>query len=281
MKKFFSIIGMVAILCFSFFYTEKMTSVVKEYDDIMIQIKKENENYKVEAHDAIIKDNTIIPGLKGKQIDEDKSYSKMKRYGKFNSNLITYKEIHPTISLKDNFDKYIISGNPSKRMISLIFLVEENSSIDTILKILNNNKIKANFFIDGNWLENNNEEVANLIEKGHNIGNLSYNRDYTNSSYPWSDTIIKKIAKQDFSYCYSEIEDDVSLKLCSLYNNYTIRPTIVIKNNPLKIVQENLNAGSILSFQINNSIEKELSTVIKYIESKGFTIETLSNHLEE
>ena len=281
MKKFFSVIGVISILCISFFYTEKMTTVIKEYDDIMIQIKEENKNYKVEAIDAIIKDNTIIPGLKGKQIDEDSSYSKMKRYGKFNNNLIVYKAVNPKISLEDNFDKYVIGGNPSKRMVSFIFLVEKNSKIDNILEILNKNRIVANFFIDGNWLEDNNEKVITLIENGHNIGNLSYDRDYTDSSYPWSDTIIKKIAKQDFSYCYTESEDNVALKLCSLYHNYTIKPTMVIKNNPLKEVQENLNSGNIFSFVINNSVEKELPTIIKYIESKGFSIETLSNHLAE
>lgn len=281
MKKFFSVIGVISILCISFFYTEKMTTVIKEYDDIMIQIKEENKNYKVEAIDAIIKDNTIIPGLKGKQIDEDSSYSKMKRYGKFNNNLIVYKAVNPKISLEDNFDKYVIGGNPSKRMVSFIFLVEKNSKIDNILEILNKNKIAANFFIDGNWLEDNNEKAITLIENGHNIGNLSYDRDYTDSSYPWSDTIIKKIAKQDFSYCYTESEDNVALKLCSLYHNYTIKPTMVIKNNPLKEVQENLNPGNIFSFVINNSVEKELPTIIKYIESKGFSIETLSNHLAE
>ena len=281
MKKFFSVIGVISILCISFFYTEKMTTVIKEYDDIMIQIKEENKNYKVEAIDAIIKDNTIIPGLKGKQIDEDSSYSKMKRYGKFNNNLIVYKAVNPKISLEDNFDKYVIGGNPSKRMVSFIFLVEKNSKIDNILEILNKNKIAANFFIDGNWLEDNNEKAITLIENGHNIGNLSYDRDYTDISYTWSDTIIKKIAKQDFSYCYTESEDNVALKLCSLYHNYTIKPTMVIKNNPLKEVQENLNPGNIFSFVINNSVEKELPTIIKYIESKGFSIETLSNHLAE
>lgn len=281
MKKFFSIIGVATILCLSFFYTEKITSVVKEYDDIMIQIKEENNTYKVEATDATIEENTIIPGVKGKQINEDKSYGKMKRYGKFNDNLIVYQDIIPIISIKNNLDKYVISGNINKLMVSLIFLVEENDNIDNILKILNKNNIKANFFVDGNWLEKNNELLVSLINEGHNVGNLSYNRDYTDSSYPWADTIIKKIGKQDFGYCYNEVEDAVALKLCSLYNNYTIRPSVIIKNNPLKEIQENIKSGSIISFKITSSLEQELNSIIKYIKSKGLTIETLSNHLEE
>ena len=281
MKRFFSIIGIITILCLSFFYTEKITMVVKEYDDIMIQIKNENQTYKIEPIDAIIKSNTIIPGLSGKEIDEDKTYSKMKRYGKFNKNLIIYKNITPTISIKDNLNKYIIGGNSKKLMVSLIFLVESNSKIDEVNKILEKNNIKANFFIDGNWLENNNQLVTELINNGHNIGNLSYNRDYTNPSYPWADTIIKKIGKQDFSYCYNDQDDELSLNLCALYNNYTIRPNVIIKNNALKQVKENIKSGSIISFKITKDLENELDVIIKYIKSKGLTIETLNNHLKE
>lgn len=281
MKKFFSIIGVLTILSFSFFYTEKLTNVVKEYDDIMIQIKDANNQYKVEPNNAIIDGNTIIPGIKGKEINQDKTYSKMKRYGKFDSDLIVYQDIDPTISIKNNFDKYVISGNPNKRMVSYIFLVENNDKIDKILKILEKNSLKGNFFIDGNWLENNNQLLVDLIKKGHNIGNLSYNRDYTNSSYPWTDTIIKKIGKQDFGYCYLEEENSIALKLCSLYNNYTIKPSIIVQNNPFKTVEENIKSGSIISFKITNSLEKELDSIIQYTKSKGFDIQTLNNHLEE
>ena len=110
MKKLFESLGVITLICLSFLYTEKTVEVVKEYDEIMIEIKKQNKNFKVNAIDAIIDNNTIIPGLKGKKINEDKSYSKMKRYGKFNSNLLEYEDILPTISIKNNLDKYVISG---------------------------------------------------------------------------------------------------------------------------------------------------------------------------
>ena len=84
MKNFFQIVGIISLLCFSFIYTEKTVTVVKEFDDIMIQIKEQNELYKILPTEATIADDTIIPGLNGSEIDIDKSYSKMKRYGKYN-----------------------------------------------------------------------------------------------------------------------------------------------------------------------------------------------------
>ena len=281
MKKFFSYIGILSLLLFTFFYTEKTVNVVKEFDDIMIEIKNVNEEYKIEARDATILNNTIIPGLKGKEIDINKSYSKMKQYGSFNSNLLTFKEIEPTISIKDNFDKYVIAGNSDKRMVSFVFLVNDNDNIDEILRILNKRNIKGNFFINSNWLEKNNDLIVELIKEGHNVGNLSNNFNYKDDVYVWMDTVIKKIGKQDISYCYSETEDIETLKICSLYNNYTIIPSIVVENYPLKEIKEKLSSGSIISFKVNSNLKKELDLVINYIESKGLSIMALDEHLKE
>ena len=281
MKKILETIGILSLVCISFLYTEKTVNVVKEYDDIMIAIKSENENYKVDAKDATIIEDTIIPGMNGKEVNINDSYNKMKRYGKFNSNLLSYKEVAPSISIEKQFDKYVVSGNIEKNMVSLLFLVEENDSIDKVLHILNSKQIKGNFFVDGKWLEKNNDTLIQLIEQGHNIGNLSYNRNYNHSSFSWMDTFIKKVGKQDIGYCYNEVADMTTLKLCSLTKNYTIRPNIIIQNYPLKETKEQITSGSIVSYPINKTVEKELPTIIHYIQSKGYTITTLQNHLSE
>lgn len=281
LKKFFSYIGIFSLLLFTFFYTEKTVSVVKEYDDIMIEIKNINDEYKIDAKDALINDNTIIPGLKGKEIDINKSYSKMKRYGSFNSNLLIYKEIFPTISIKESFNKFVISGNSEKRMVSFIFLVEYDDNIDNIVTILDKKNIKGNFFINSDWLEKNNDLVISLMNEGHNIGNLSNNYNYQDNLYTWADTIIRKIGKQDISYCYSENENIEILKICSLYNNYTIIPSVIVKDYPLKEVKEQLLPGSIISFEVNNNLTNELELIINFIENKGLSITNLKEHLSE
>ena len=49
--------------------------------------------------DAIIDDNTIIPGIKGKKINERESYLKMNEFGAFNINFLQYDYQKPNISL--------------------------------------------------------------------------------------------------------------------------------------------------------------------------------------
>ncbi|MDD3453135.1 MAG: polysaccharide deacetylase family protein [Bacilli bacterium] len=280
MKKFFSLLGFLTILSLSFFYTEKIVDVVKEYDDIMIQIKKENDKYKTDPINSIIKDNTIIPGIKGKQINIEQSYSKMKRYGKYNDKLIIYEDVTPELSITNNFNQYVIGGNSSKMMVSLIFLVNASDDIDEIIKIVDKKNIKVNFFVDGKWVEENNDLMISLINNKHIIGNLSYNRDYLDSSYVYADTIIKKIGKQNTGYCYNEIDNNAALKLCSLYNNYTIRPNMILKNNYIQNIKS-VKSGDIISFEINKSLEDDLNLVIDYIKSKGLKIENLNTLLKE
>lgn len=280
MKKFFSYFGIFSLLLVSFFYTERTVNVVKEYDDVMIEIKEYSSNNKKEPVNALISDNTIIPGIKGYQVDINKSYSKMKKYGKFDSSLIEYENINPSISLCNNFDKYIVQGNPENRMVSLIFLVNNEINIDSILSILDKNKVKGNFFVSNTWLENNSDKIISLINDGHIIGNLSNNSNYLDSSFLWMDTIIKKVGKQENGYCYFEEENKDELDICSIYGNYSIKPTI-ISIYPYKEVKEKLASGSILSFSINNELISNLDIIISYIKSKGLIIVNLNEIIKE
>lgn len=281
MKNFFQAIGIISLLCFSFIYTEKTVTVVKEFDDIMIQIKQENESYKVLAEDAVVTLDTIVPGISGSEIDIDKSYSKMKRYGKYNEKLLEYKSVLPNISLSNNIDKYVIGGNKNKKMVSLLFLVDNNDSVDDILNTLSEKNMKATFFVDGNWVEKNNDTLIQIINEGHEIGNLGYNYSYTSSSFSWLDSKIKKVSGQKYGYCYDEQSNKQTLSICSMNNNYTIRPTLVVNDNPTISIRENLVSGSFVSLLVSNEVAKELPVILNFIYSKGFVVATLSTHLEE
>lgn len=281
MKKFFSIVGFITLVCLSFIYTEKTANLVIDNDQLMMVIKENSANYNIETVDGKIDNNTFIPGINGIEVNNKKSYNAMKKYGIFNSEILEFNQIEPKHKLKDNYDKYIISGNSKKNMISLIFLVDENDNIDDILNILNDKNVKANFFVDGYWFENNNERVSELINKDYVVGNLGYNLDYTDSSFIWMDTIIKRIGKQKQGYCYAEIENEENLRICMLNKDYTIKPNIIIKDNYMKNIKEKLVSGSIISLEINDTLKNELPIIINYINSKGYKIDNLNNLLSE
>lgn len=281
MRKIFQGIGLLALICFSFFYTHKITLVIKENDDIMKQIDEVIKQYQDEAIDAYIENDTIIPGLKGSAIDKDQSYKKMKNAGSFNTNLLVYKETMPKITLKGNYDKYIVSGNKQKKQVSLMFLVDNSDDINSVINILDKYNIKATFFIDGYWFENNNQQVMDLITMGHIVGNLGYNRNYEANGVAWMNTIITKIAKQDNTYCYSEITNETTLKRCTLNHSYTIKPSVVAKETPFITIRENVGNGSLISLDVNETTNKELPLIIEYINSKDLEIVALNTLLEE
>ncbi len=281
LKKTFEIIGLISLICFSFFYTEQISTVIKENDDILNEIELIANQYKVEPIDALIKDNDIIPGLNGVEIDIKKSYRKMKKINSFNSNLLVYKEVLPEISINEKYDKYIVSGNKLKKQVSLLFLVEENSEIEKIITILKKYGISAVFYTDGNWFENNNEKIIDLIKKGHLIGNLGYNYNYNTTGISWMNTVVTKIGKQNNTYCFTKENNQEVLDICKNNKSYTIKPNIIVENNPLIEIKNNLTNGSIIALKINKQTIEELPLIIEYINSKDLEMVNLETLLDE
>lgn len=279
MKKTFQMIGLISLTCFSFFVTEKTATVVNDMDEIMIEIKSKKNEYNSDSIDAIINDNTIIPGVSAKEVNVNKSYKNMKNNGYFSDKLFIYDYTKPKISLEDNIDKYIIKGNPSKRMISLIFIIEKDEDIKDLLNVINNYNIKVSFFVNYNWFTNNNELVGNLIKKGHVVYPLM--EDYKDSNFEWMDMVLKKINKQNFVFCYNTKTNQNNLDECILKNNYTIKPIEISENTPLLDIKEKLESGALLSLKVNKQIKKELSTIIIHIKSKGYKLVNLEENILE
>ncbi|MBO5120711.1 MAG: hypothetical protein J6C28_03370 [Bacilli bacterium] len=277
-KKLIRVTLILLLSVFSFYYTNKSVELVREKDPIMKTIKSTNEKYNVQAVNAEIKDNTIIPGLTGKEINYLETYNKMKQYGTYNEILTTLKDIEPTISVDDYYDKYIISGNPIKRSISLVFKVE-TSSPKEILSILKNNNVPATFFIDGIYLENNTEEIVSM--NNHELELLSYDKDYDEIFFSASKDYLESLTNKNLKYCYSEYEKEEVINLCQKLKLHTIIPTITINKSLFKETKEKLTNSAIISIPISENTKKELDTTIKYIKSRGYSLKTLEDLLSE
>jgi len=279
MKKVFQMIGLISLTCFSFFVTEQTATVVSDMDEIMIEIKNKKDEYKLDSIDAIIDNNTIIPGVSKREVNVNKSYKVMKTNGYFSDKLFVYDYEKPKISLTDNIDKYIIKGNPSKRMVSLMFRIEKDEDIKDILNIINNYNVKATFFVNYNWFSNNNDLVEELINNNHIVSPLM--EDYTSSDFEWMDMVLKKINKQSVGFCYNVNENQSNLEECILKNNYTIKPIEISETTPLVDIKDKLESGTILSLKVNSQVKKELSTIIIHIKSKGYKLVNLKDNVLE
>ena len=80
---------------------------------------------------------------------------------------------------------------------------------------------------------------------------------------------------------YISVEDEETLNICKNNRSYTIKPNLVVDNNPLIAIKQNITNGSIISLKINNQLNNELPLIIEYIHSKDLKIVTLSDLLNE
>ena len=278
-KKLIQITIVILLILFSFYYTNKTIEIIKESDPLMKRIKEESKKYEISAEDAIINENKMIPGKKGKEVDYDKTYTKMKRYGAYNESLTVFKETLPTISIENNYDKFIIGGNEEKKAITLVFAITKDSNPKEIIRILNQENTPGTFFIDGLWLENNLSTVKQILN--HELEILSYNDRYEEIYFSSALQYLKNVTGNNPKYCYAEYDNKEVIELCSKLKLHTIVPTIKINFSLFQQIKTKLQNASIISLPINKETEKELKTVINFIRSKGYKIVKLEELLSE
>lgn len=281
MRRIISILSVLVLVCFSFYYTEQVAKFVRRKDPIYQEILKVAESYQVSPVNATIDDETVIPGNYGKQINIESSYANMKRLGKYNESLLVYQNVVPEISLNKQYDKYIVSGNKERSIVSLIFAAPDITFVEEVGNILRNHEISATFFVDGSWVNERMEVVETLSKDGNQIENLGYNGVYSKEKLIWTNNLLESITKIEPKYCYTKYRNSSILDLCGSYYMYTVRPTIITGSYPFSTVKKGLNDGSIIHFDLTSTMVKELSTIISYIKQKGYDITTLSDSLSE
>ena len=281
LKKYLSYLGIFILALFSFYYTDKATEIVKRNDPIMKNINTEKSKYSVKAVNAIVSDDEIIPGINGISVNTNKSYKQMKKDNNYNTDMYVFEEVCPTISFINVYSKYIVSGNESRQQVALIFKIIDSSYLSDLINIFNNKNTVATLFVDGSVLEKNTDIMLELSHDGFELENLGYDVEYLDDKIVWTNNTLSSITNKNPKYCYTDYKVKEVLKLCSDYHMYTIKPNNIISNYPFITVKNNLSSGSIISFNLNNEVIKELPSIISYIKQKGYEIVTLDNLLSE
>ncbi|MFA5408202.1 MAG: polysaccharide deacetylase family protein [Bacilli bacterium] len=280
--KSIKIVGIVFLLGFSFFYTDKVVTIVRNQDPLMIKILDYEASFNKESIDAFVEDNSIIPGVNACVVDTNSSYSNMKKIGSYSTNMIEYREIKPKLSLDSIFDKYIIKGNKDTFEVALVFRINDVRFINDITSILTSKGIKASFFLDGKLIEDETHEVYNLINQGHEIYNLGYDNAYNKDLLVWTNNIIENISYNESKYCLTLGENQKTLDMCSKNKMYTIKSNLVInRSTGFNSIKSSIEKGSIIVFDVADQTPLELNKTLIFLNSKGFAYNTLSNHLSE
>lgn len=280
-KKVIQVISVTLLMLFSFFYTNKSIELIRENDPIMKQIKETNTKYKVDPVNATIIGNKIIPGKSGKEIDYQKTYAKMKKYGTYNETLTVLKEIEPAVSVDDYYDKYIVQGNTERKNVSLVFKTDTISNLLSILNILNQKNIPATFFVDGLLLENNTSLFESMTQNNHELEILSYDNKYDEIYFDSALNYLSSITKREGKYCYAEYDQKEVIELCSKLKLHTIIPTVKTTTMPYKEIKDKLYNSAIISLPLSTITEEQLPAIIDYIKQKGYTFLSLEELLSE
>ena len=279
MRKFLYCIFVIGLVCFSFYYTDLAASIIKKNDPIMKKIKKYQTIHKKNYINASINGLTLTPGVNGSIVNDDESYYAMKKYGKYNEDLMVFDEITPTISISNTYDKFISKGNSNKRMVSIIFQIRDYSYLTEIINILDSKSVKGTFFIE-KYIVDDSIDLVKLINNSYHQIEV-YSNDYSRLNFNYYNKKIKQITKEDLSFCISlEKETDI-LKACSESKLHTINPSIITNNFPYNDVKNKVEEGSIILLSNNNIVLRELPYIINYIKQRGYQIVTLSKLLEE
>ena len=257
-------LSLLILICFSFFYTDKVINIINSNSKLMKEINSVKDNYKIGAVNAYIEEDTIIPGKYGKEINVNESFNNMKEYNTFIEDYLVYDNIIPSITLEDNKDKYIIRGNKNKKVVSIILIVNSNN----INKLDNVNNITL--FINHNLLT-----IDNINKlKNNEIYTYGNNGKYNKSILINDNTLINNLANNRSKYCLVIKKNKEILDICKNNEMYTIIPNI---NGDYNTIINNLSNGSIILLDnINN-----LDNVIRYINSKGYKLVYLNSLLEE
>ena len=272
MKKITKYIFLFLFLIISFYYIEK--SIINSNDLLIQEINNNLIKYKIEPVNATIEDNTITPGKYGQEVDIKKTYKKMKKYGSYNEGLTKIKKIIPTVSISNNYDKYIKLTNNDNKKVSLIFILNNKINNNNLINIIDKNNINITFYIEDEFIEDNIDFIKNTT---YEIELLNPKKHLFTSTKSYLESLISSQLK----YCITEEENIELLELCKSNKMHTIIPSLIIKKELYKNIKSNIETSPIILIYPNKYIEKELTTTINYLKKKGYDFLPLKDLLTE
>ncbi len=255
LKKFYKYFGIMAIMIFSFYYTEKIALLMRKKDPIYETIEVIKQDSNINSINAKITDDYIIPGLNGLAVNTEKSFQKMKSFGAFNKYYLIFDQIKPEISLEDNKEKIIEEGNPKKKGVAII---------------LNPSKEIEEYF------QQNNLKASLLITKDNFDKNSFFEQINDDSNWKATDDLLNSI-NQNKKICLLNTYNE---ETCKKEKKYLVKPKLELTTSNIATIKSKINSGSIIKISKNAKLE-DVKLLLKQIEYKGLSLKTLSELILE
>lgn len=310
MKRFISIVMMLmlAFLIVNNSLTHQYLAILagetflvnQQADPLYEEIMEKGKEYEHQPSDAKVDPVWgAIPGYNGLVVDLEASYKKMKKEGNFMAERLVFKQVKPTVHLKDLPPKPIYKGHPDKPMVSFIINVAwGNEYISPILATLKKNNVRASFFLEGRWVKNHPELAKMISEAGHEVGNHSYT--HPNMQQLSASAIRQEIRKANdvikattgvsptwLGPPSGSFRDEV-VTIAAEEGMGTILWTVDTidwkKPTPdvlINRVMSKIHNGALILMHPTDSTAKSLDSMIKQIKAKNLEINTVSELLSE
>lgn len=168
------------------------------------------------------------------------------------------------------------------------------SNVKNILDTLDKNEVKSTFFLVGSWIDDNEQLVKEISEKGHDIGNHSNTHanmkelseeDLVNELEVTSSKIETITGQKPSIYRppFGAVDED-SLQTCEALGYKVVKWDIdsldwkeIGPNHVIDKVLKGVEPGSIVLFHGNvDNSDQYLETIIKNLRSEGYEIVTVS-----
>lgn len=222
----------------------------------MTQINSKKEEMYVNFVDSqIIDDLYIIPGMNGREVNINRTYSNMQEERVFNEKNIIFDQIKPEVSLEDNKDKIIIRGNELKNSVSLLF--ESNGEL-------------------AKYMHQNNYVVDLLISREEYDFNYELiNHAKSRDTYMNIDKYLSK-AKRNKNLCVT-FNDEIP-EICE--GKYVVKPTLTITHANLSSEKSKIASGEIIVIKDSLTLA-ELNIVLNQIKYHDLKVVALSELIQE
>lgn len=274
MKKYFEYIGLLALTCFSFYYTEKVTKIMNSKDPVMISIEEYKETQDTDCKEGYITSDGVVLGVSGRVVDVNESYSNMQGVG-YNEDLMVFKSVTCKVNASTTLDSYIIKGNEAKNAVSLFINVNDGTLLQDIIEVSENKNTILNIIVTGSVLETHKDYLKDLYDKGYEIiyGGVEENdfKKYTK--------IMKSFENKPRTYCINlGIKD--TLEMCEKEKINSIKASNNYTKDILLNTKTNLEKGNFYIYKENNNTLKELSSTINFINGKQIKIMSITDMLK-
>lgn len=267
-------------------------------EQLRITITAEAAKLRIEPIDAVV-DRVwkAIPGYNGREVDIEQTYQQARLQASDTPITYIYKEIAPKISLDDLGAQPIYRGNSSKPMAALMINVAwGNEYLTPMLDVLDQEEVKATFFLDGSWLKKNAELAKEIQKRGHQLENHAYS--HPNMSQLGDAQARLEISKtKDLLKETLGVEnrwfappsgdfDDRTVKLAAEQGLKTVLWTVDTidwkkppANTIISRIEAKVEAGSLILMHPTASTRDALPGIIKSIRSKGLQPGTVEQTL--